>query len=351
VTQASHSRLPTLRGSNERIGFGATLTYTLARVKPFRTSARFGLIGVLVVAALTVVVGLTMGQGEAKPKDAYALIFAILGVYLVLLFILQLRDVSKAEGVDARAMELAPAEIENPATVDEATLWAAMAVGPIDDDAIRARKQTWGTARSSIHLGILICALIFLTVPPIYLLDTFVPLFIGVPLIAGIALWKSVRLLGGGLDRAYEGASRAMAPLGLEVVEHPEVTIRPKGVAPYRMGPDLQGALVLEGDRHGRHVAVRMPATGGVRSPSQVRLALTAPEFDFKVRDGRLKAGKGAPDEVAALLKGVPNSTRWNGVRGAMADGALEIDRGHAWNGDWLLDLWLAERLAETVGR
>src|SRR4051794_38179207 len=183
-----------------------------------------------------------MGQGEAKPKDALALIFGILGVYLVLLFFLQLRDVSNAEGADARALERAPAQIENPATLDEATLWAAMAVRPIDTDAVRARKQAWGTTRASIHLGMLVCALIFLTVPPIYLLDTFVPLFVGLPMIVGVALWRSLSLIGGGLDRVYEDAGRAMAPLGLAVVEHPDVTIHPKGVAPFRMGPSLKGA-------------------------------------------------------------------------------------------------------------
>src|SRR4051794_40101820 len=78
------------------LGLGATFTYTLACVNPFRSSARFGLVGVVVVAALMIVAAQTLGQNEAKPKDAFALIFAILGVYLVLLFFLQLRDVSKA---------------------------------------------------------------------------------------------------------------------------------------------------------------------------------------------------------------------------------------------------------------
>lgn len=351
MTQASHSRLPTFRGSNERIGLRVTFTYTLARVNPFRTSARFGLIGVFVVAALIAVVAQSMGQNEAKPKDAFALIFLILGVYLVLLFFLQLRDVSKAEGRDLRALEVAPADIENPATLDEARLWAALAVRPIDDDAIRARKQTWGTTRASIHLGMLICVLIFLSVPPIYLFDTFVPLMIGFPLIAGIALWKSVGLLGGGIEGAYAGAGRAMAPLGLSVIEHPEVTIAVKSISPERLGPQLNGALVLDGERHGRHVTVRMPVGRGVRSPSRVFVSGTGPFFSFKARDGRLKAGKDAPEAVAALLKAVPNSTRWNGVEGGWNDGSLEIDRKNAGGGDWLLDLWLAERLADAVAR
>jgi hypothetical protein len=321
-------------------------------VSSFKTSSRFGVIGVFVVMALTVVVALTMGQGEAKPKDALAIIFGILAVYLVLLFFFQTRDLSKAEAADARASDLKPGDIENPAMLDDAKLWAALAVKPIDADAVKARKEVWGMARQSIRLGMVICLLIFISVPPIYLFDTFVPLVIGAPLIAGIALWNSVRLLmsGGDIDKAYETSSRAMAPLGLSVAERPDVVIEPKSAAPLRMGPGIHGELVMAGERHGRQVAVRMPADGG--PDSEVHLALDAPEFEFRARDGRLKAKDGAPRAVADALKGVPNSPRWNGVRGKAGEGELEIERKRSGNpSDWLLDLWLAERLAEALGQ
>ena len=65
------------------------------------------------------------------------------------------------------------------------------------------------------------------------------------------------------------------------------------------MGPAVRGALMLEGERHGRHISVRMPYGGGApRARSSI--FVPAPEFEFKARDGRLKAGKGAPDAVAA---------------------------------------------------
>jgi nicotinamide riboside transporter PnuC len=54
-------------------------------MRQFRTSSRFGVIGVFVVMALCATVALTMGQDQAKPKDAFALIFGIIAVYLVLL--------------------------------------------------------------------------------------------------------------------------------------------------------------------------------------------------------------------------------------------------------------------------
>jgi hypothetical protein len=302
--------------------------------------------------ALVAVIALTMVEpDDPDPKGPLALIFGVVGLYMLLLFFFQSRDLSRAEAADARASTLKPEEIENPATLDESSLWAAMAVRPIDADAIRARKAIWSTTRGSMRLGMLITALIFLSVPPIYLLDTFVPLMIGAPLIAGIALWKSSRLLasGGELDEAYEESGKAMAPLGLELVERPEVVIEPKSVAPFRMGPGFRGALVMEGERHGRRVHVRMPAGRGVRTHSEVFVTGAAREFEFKARDGRLKAEAGAPPSAAARLKAVPNSPRWNGVRGHAGPDGIVVERKSVTGTDWLLDLWLAEQLADAI--
>ncbi|HKP91007.1 MAG TPA: hypothetical protein VJT75_13655 [Thermoleophilaceae bacterium] len=298
--------------------------------------------------AIVAVIGLNADPRDADSKDTYALIFGVLAVFLVLLFTLQLSDLRRAEGADADAVERRAEDLDNPATVDEPTLWAAMAVRPIDSAAVRARRQVWATTRSSIRTGMVITALIFLAVPPIYLFDTFVPLMIGGSLIVLIAVWKSLRLLGGGVDRLYEDAGRAMAPLGLDVIEHPDLTIEPKGVAPYRMGPAMRGTLRLAGVRHGRPVGVAVPAGGGVRTESAVLVSIPAPEFAFRARDGRLKAEPGAPDALAELLRSIPNSPRWNGVRGRGAPGeGLVVERKSARGADWLLDLWLAERLAE----
>jgi hypothetical protein len=274
----------------------------------------------------------------------------VIAAYIVVLFFLQTRDLSKAEAADAGSAP-APAEIENPATLDEPRLFAAMAVRPVDADAVRARKEMWSSTRASVHLGMLVCLLIFLSVPPIYLLDTYVPLLIGGPLIAGIALWKSVSLLasGGGLDQAYDQAGRAMAPLGLAVTEHPTVTIEAKYVGPpFRMGPAIHGTLVLEGERHGRAVTVRMPS-GGVRTTSQIYVSASSPEFEFRVRDGRLKAKTGAPEALGQVLANVPNSTRWNGVHGGGGPDGIAVERKGSQSGDWMLDLWLAERLADAL--
>ena len=306
-------------------------------------------------AALVAVVALNVDQTDADPKGAFALIFGIIGVFVVLLFLFQSRDLRAAEAADAQAGGAPRATVENPATLDEPSLWAAMAIRPIDADALRARKEIWGTARGSIRLGMLICALIFLAVPPIYLLDTFVPLMIGAPLIAGIALWKSVArcsAAGGDLDQAYDAADRAMAPLGLAATERPEIRIEPKSVAPFRMGPGMHGAVVLEGERHGRAVSVRMPADEGVRSKCQIRVGRSRRPSSSSARatgasrpeDGAPR-GRGRRAEGGAELDALERRAR----EAAAPTGSPSSARASG-SGDWLLDLWLAERLADAVG-
>ena len=321
----------------------------------FRRSSRFGIIGVFVVAGICVAVGLTLGSGEANPKLALALIFAVLAVFFVVLFALQRSDLDRVAGADARGSSRAAAEggrrIDNPTTMDEPDLWAAMAVGPIDAEAVRARAAMWEAGRRSLRLGMLIVLLIFLTVPSMYLLESFVPLLIGGPLIAIAAIWGGIRALapGGELDTGYANVGTAMAPLGLEVTERPTVSIEMREPVTPRMGPRVHGALVLSGERNGRRVSIRL---GGEERTGASEVAVGAPtdEFSARSRDGRIRPANGAPDEIAATLKGVPNSTRWKKVTVEGGPEGIVVARRGGAQSDWLCDLWLAERLAAGSG-
>jgi hypothetical protein len=66
------------------------------------------------------------------------------------LFGFQRSDLERAAGSSACASELAAAEggraVENPMTMSEPELWAAMAVKPIDAEAVRARSEMWTPA-------------------------------------------------------------------------------------------------------------------------------------------------------------------------------------------------------------
>ena len=309
-------------------------------------SSKFGLIGVIVLMAACAVIGVTLGSGQESPKLAYGLIFGLIALYLVILFTLQRRDVDRASGADAAAAARGPQEIENPATMSDAELWQAMAVRPISPEAAKARGQTWDMARGSINLGIVICILIFAGVVPIYLLDTFVPFAICAPLIAIIALVKSVRLLGGGggsVDEAYETAGRAIEPLGLEMTEQPDVGIEARPTPPYSFKTRISGPLVMEGERHGRKV--RVVNNGGA---SEVTVGGRTAKFETKARDGRIRLSEDGPPGIAEALEGVPSSTRWNGVTVSGGTAGITVKRKRDNGGDFLRDLWLAERLADA---
>jgi hypothetical protein len=322
----------------------------------FKRSGLFGLFGVIAVAAIVVLIALTTGEGQSNPKTTYALIFGVLAVFMIVLFALQRSDMERAAGTSVRGAERAVAEggreIENPTTMEEPELWAALAVGPIDRSAVEARSQAWDAGRRSLRLGMIVTLLIFLTVPSIYLLESFVPLLIGGPLIVLAAVFGSVRALapGGEMDRGYENVGKSMAPLGFEVSERPAVGIETRDAVTGRVGPKIRGALVLSGERHGRPVSVRLDG-GGVKGTSEVTIGVAAPRFEAKASDGRLRPAKGsdAPAAILAALEAVPNSTRWKKLKVEAGSEGIVVSRKGGEQADWLCDLWLAEKLADAV--
>lgn len=319
----------------------------------FRRSGTFGIVGVFVVAGIVAAIALTMGANQARPKLALGLIFGVIALFVVLLFVLQSRDVTRVEAASVPPpRERTPGALGDPTALSEPELWTALAVHPITDEAIRARTAVWGTVRSSMRLGWVITLLIFLSVVPVYLFDTFVPILIGAPLIGLIALRKSFGLLrsGGVLDESYERVGAAMAPLGLDLVERPTVWFAPRLDRPL-FSTEFAGATVMAGSRHGREVSVCFPAGGsGVRSPSAVTLGGAVAELEASFRDGRLRAKKGGPPEVGRSLGSMPASKRWSGVKVEGGPEGLIVYRRSSREGDWLCDLWLAERIAGALG-
>ena len=320
----------------------------------FRRSGLFGLIGVIVVAGIVIAIATTTGEGQSNPKTTYALIFGVLAVFMVVLFALQRSDMERVAGGDAKAVARAVAEgggkVENPTTMEEQQLWAALAVLPIDNEALEARSQGWDAGRRSLRLGMIVTLLIFLTVPSIYLFESFVPLIVGGPLIAIAALYGSFRALapGGEMDQGVENVGLAMAPLGFEVTERPQVNIETRDATTGRVGPKIHGALVLSGERYGRPVSVRL-GSGEMSSRSEVTVRVATPEFEAKSRDGRVRPADGAPAAVTEALLAVPNSTRWKKVTVEGGPEGIVVSRKGGEQADWLCDLWLAERLAKSA--
>ncbi len=320
----------------------------------FKRSGLFGLIGVVVVMVAVAAIALSGESGDANPKGTLALIFGVVAVFVVILFVLQRSDLNRVAGGDAKAVQRAVTEgggkIENPTTMEKQQLWAALAIEPIDDAALKARGSMWDAGRRSQSLAWVVTLLIFLTVPSIYLLESFVPLLIGGPLIVIAALYGSFRALapGGEMDQGYEKVGLAMAPLGLEVTERPQVNIEVREATTGRVGPKIHGALVLSGERHGRLVSVRL-GSGEVSARSEVTVRVATPEFKARSRDGKVRPGDEVPAALADALKAVPNSTRWKKLTVEGGPEGIVVARKGGEQADWLCDLWLAERLADAA--
>jgi hypothetical protein len=311
----------------------------------FRRSKWFGLIGVFVVAGIAIAIALTADSSDPNPKLQLGLIFGVVAVFVFGLLFLQRRDLDAGAAADARYGISAPGQVDDPTKLDEGELWAALAVKPIDSEALKARSWMWESARRGIRLAFVISILIFLTVPAIYLFESFVPLIIGGPLIAVAAVYGSIRAIGSGgeLDQAYENADRAMQPLGLRVSERPEVAFVPRAPAMPGYSARLRGPLILSGERHGRTVTVHQE--NGV---SEVTVGRPVPVFEAKARDGRIRPARATPTAVRSALAEAPNSTRWNGVGVSGGRDGVTVRRTKDLT-FWLCDLWLAERLAAAL--
>jgi hypothetical protein len=310
-------------------------------VSGFRRSALFGIIGVFVVAGIAIAIALSAGTSDSSPKLQMGLIFGVLAVFVALLMVFQRRDLRRVVAGDPRSYAKGSHEVDDPTSLPDGELWAALAVHPIDKDAIKARTELWGAARRSMNLGVVVFVLIFLAVPPIYLFDTFIPLLIGTPLIVIAALYGSYRAIGPGgeVDSGFDGMDRAMKPLGLSLIERPSVQMVPRAPTMPGYSASLFGPTAMAGERHGHKVDVRQEA-----GLSEVIVHANVPEFGAKAKGGRFAADD-RESNMATILSSLSASDRWDGVTvHGGADGVV-VDR----KGDpsaWLCDLWLAERIA-----
>jgi len=314
----------------------------------YRRSRVLALVGLPILVVAVVLVALSAPETDPNPKKQLAIIFALVGGFVLLLLIVQGIEMRAASGVRTAALTAPGTAIENPMTIPQVDLWAALATEPIGDEHARAHEEVWGTVRSSRRSLWIVCVLIFTTVPMTYLLETFVPVLIGAALIALVSAIAAVRVVGsgGGLDRAYEAFDQSVGPLGLHLDELPTVGVTSRPTPPYGLKTDIRGAVRFSGERHGRAVSVVMD--GGA---SEVRVAADVPTFEAKARDGKVRGKRKGelPPAVEAALATVPSSTAWKGTTvNGDADGVV-VRRKPVGEQGWMPDLWLAERVADAA--
>jgi hypothetical protein len=322
-----------------------------SRDQPRRRSGAFWVFWVAVAAAACAAVAVTTGQHQADPKGTLAAIFGILALFFVAFFVSRAREVRVGKAADLKGAQRGERlQVDDPTTLSSAELYGAMAIRPLDDAALKARAKVWDTERTGMSSGIVIVILIFLCVTPIYFFHTFVPTLIGAAVIGTWGVWKSFQLMGPSMGGVYEMTDRVMAPLGLRVTEHYDITIEPNLARAGGLAPATRGALVMEGERHGRHVKIRTPATNGGRSTRTVELGTTsAATFELRCRDGLFHAVGDAPAPVGELIRALPRSAGWKGVKVIGKGDLITVKRKPAAASDPMLDLWLGERLADAL--
>jgi hypothetical protein len=141
--------------------------------------------------------------------------------------------------------------------------------------------------------------------------------------------------------RAVAAGDDYLRPLGLQTTETP-TRVNPGGPEGHSY---QEGATVVEGERYGRSIEIRLDA-GRYRT----RLSGTFDEFHVRSEDGRLVASERSPEAIRSAVESLTPDDRWEGVevKGG-ADGITVFHRARgkaASQGLWFDDLWLAESLA-----
>jgi hypothetical protein len=311
--------------------------------RDFKRSRLFGVGGVIVVMVLVAALALMFGQNTANPTGLYIAIFVIIFGFVAVLLRFQRRDLDTAE-THAKAEATGPvSEVTDPTTANSPSLLAALAIGPVDEQAVTdATAATWQMGRDSISGGGILMVLIGCAVIPWQLFQTYWTLYLFVPMIVGYAGYMLSKLMtsSGSLAPIYELSEPTMTPLGLTMTEAPEVHTTPR-VPGEGMQKQITGAATYEGQRHGRNVRLRLA------SETTTEVAGTYPSFTIRNRKGRLRPASGAPASVEAVIAKLPPSPLWHGVNVRGGHGGIVVERKDN-RGSWMCDLWLAERLADA---
>jgi hypothetical protein len=311
----------------------------------FRRSSTFGIVGVIVVMAACAVIGLQFGSG-AHPTGALIAILAIVFGFIAILMVLQHRDLDRVQAKAEREALEDPGPIADPTTVPPGSLIVAMAVRPVDANAVSGTAAASGLARSSMNSGAVMVVLIFLCVVPWILFQWIWSIVIVGPIIGLYLLYLVARILmpTGTVAKGFAASAQMLSPLGLDMAQHPQVGLDPRLDRP-GYSPKLVGTYLLEGQRHGRAVSVHRDGDG----PTVTSVGGTFPDFQVKADRDRLRAARGAPPEVGRALGSLPGSKRWKAIKLTAGANGITVERRRDSGFDWLCDLWLAEQLADAV--
>ncbi len=296
--------------------------------------------GLLAVVGTVLYVGLTTEPGDPPP---YPLIGAAVGIYLVGIIVMQAVDLGRRRTPD-------PVEAGTVPQTHEQLMAALTLPGA---DAYRSRRGAQGSRRFSIWLFIPTALVAILLPLGGYLYvsgavtgvwQPFGPAGIGIPLAAlpGLAVVLLLLiLLPRNLRRAKQLTDEYNSGLGLKIVTTPSVILVPR-IGTGGIGAHTVGPTTFEGLRHGRPVVVDAYA-----GTTAVLVAEPVEEFSVEGRGGQLQVT--GPGWAVAAVADIPVDDRWSRMTvEAGPEGVLVRRKGSAVDSDWLLDLWLAERILDA---
>lgn len=308
--------------------------------------------GLAVVAGVVVTIGVSHQPGQPPP---YATFGAVLGVWLVGILVLQAIGLTRSRPPAAESTGGAADEPTHPpGTATELIQVLAL------PDAQGRRRQRHATAAGDAYrfawaqwLPIAAVAILlplggFLwvtgAVPQIW--QPLGPTGPGIPVAALPGLVIVVILLAllpRTMGRAKRISDDFHAPLGLQITRTPQSVLLPR-VGTDGLSHNLVGPTTFAGVRHGRRVVVDAYA-----GSTAVLVADPGPAYELRGRSEGLEArGAPAPPAVADYVARLTPDRRWNGLTVTSGSAGVRVDRrGSAVDQDWLVDIWLAEHLAD----
>lgn len=302
--------------------------------------------GLAVIVFIVVRIGINTKPGDEPPYVTFGI---AIGVYLLGIIVMQAVSLGRTDPTP----EVGPTPAGQLPTTTEG-LQALLTLPGTDGERSRAGARR--AHRQSIGLFIP-TALIAILLPLggyLYISGTVTEVWqpfgdtgIGIPVAAlpGLAMVVIMALmLPFNLKRGRAAVDDINSGLGLAITAMPASILLPR-IGTEGIGHHIVGPTTMEGIRYGR------PVTVDAYSGSTAVLVGTAtPPFRLRAEDGVMAPEGPVPQWVPGVLARVPSDPRWHKVHLAAGPQGIRVDRkGSALDSDWMLDLWLAERLAEAA--